>query len=76
MQEETINNPSKRIFGTYYRVKGNAASSVQFYITDSVKNFLRGSLYFYAVPNPDSIAPVLSFIDKDVSHLIDSFEWR
>jgi putative hemolysin len=76
MQEEDINIPSKKIYGTFYNVKGNAASSVQFYLTDSTSHFIRGALYFYAVPNPDSLAPVLKFVEADVRHLIDSFEWR
>lgn len=76
MQEEAISNSQKKLFGNYYSVKGNAASPVQFYLTDSTKSFLRGSLYFYAVPNPDSIAPILDFIEKDVKHLLESFEWK
>jgi gliding motility-associated lipoprotein GldD len=76
MQEESINDPAKKLFGNYYSVKGNAASCIQFYITDSMKNFIRGSLYFYAVPNPDSIAPVQDFIEKDIKHLVETFEWK
>lgn len=76
MNEEEIINPEKKIYGKYYSVKGSSASSVQFYITDSVKNFLRGSLYFYATPNPDSIAPVQRFIEKDIMHLLETFEWK
>ena len=76
MEEKAIENKSKRVYGIYYDVKGNSASSVQFYLTDSSTNFIRGALYFYAVPNPDSIAPVLSFIEEDVKHLIESFSWK
>jgi gliding motility-associated lipoprotein GldD len=76
MQEIPVNNPGKKVYGILYQVKGNAASSMQFYLTDSTRNFIRGSLYFYAVPNPDSIAPVQHFIEKDVERLIDSFEWK
>ena len=76
MHEEEINNAYKKVYGIFYDVKGNAASSVQFYVTDSTANFIRGALYFYAVPNPDSIAPVLKFVEADVKHLIDSFSWN
>lgn len=76
LEEELIENSSRKIYGVFYNVKGNAASAVQFYLTDSTKNFIRGALYFYAVPNPDSIAPVLQFVESDVKHLIESFEWK
>ncbi|MFN8165410.1 MAG: gliding motility lipoprotein GldD [Bacteroidia bacterium] len=75
MNEEEISNPEKHVYGSYTFVKGNSASAVQFYLTDSTKNFVRGSLYFYAVPNPDSIAPVLNFVEQDVKHLVETFEW-
>jgi len=76
MQEEEINVPSKKVYGFYTYVKGNAASAVQFYLTDSSKHFIRGALYFYAIPNPDSIAPVLSFVEEDVKHLVSTFSWK
>ncbi len=76
LQEQEILVPSKKVYGIYYNVKGNTASSVQFYLTDSTSNFVRGALYFYAVPNPDSIAPVLKFVEEDVKHLIESFSWE
>jgi putative hemolysin len=76
LQEIPIAYPDKKIYGVLYHVKGNAASSMQFYMTDSVKNFVRGSLYFYAVPNPDSIGPVQQFIEADVLRFIDTFRWK
>lgn len=76
IEEEAVADPERRIFGTIYRVKGNAASSVQFYLTDSTRHFLRGSLYFYAVPNPDSLAPVNDFLSSDIAHLVESFRWK
>src|SRR5581483_5513864 len=36
-----IRNPQRKIYGIYYTIEGNAASSLQFYITDSTKNYLR-----------------------------------
>ena len=76
LQEQVIENYSKKVYGIYYDVKGNAASSIQFYLTDSSANFIRGALYFYAVPNRDSLAPVLNFVEEDVKHLIESFSWK
>ncbi len=64
------------IFGLMYDIKGNTASSVQFYLTDTLHNFIRGSLYFNVTPNADSIAPVAEFINKDIDRFIDTFRWK
>ncbi len=66
----------QNVYGLVYRIQGNAASSVQFIATDSLKHFLRGSLYFNNHPNPDSLAPVIQYIDKDVVHLMESLKWK
>jgi putative hemolysin len=76
IEEQAINVPGNRVYGTRYDVKGNAASSIQFFITDSTNHFLRASLYFYASPNADSIAPVLNFISSDIDHLLATFRWK
>ena len=64
------------ISGIYFKVGGNAATARQFFLTDSVKHFLRGALYFNATPNADSIKPVQEFLQKDIDHLINTFYWR
>ena len=66
----------QNVYGLVYRIQGNAASSVQFIATDSLKHFLRGSLYFNNHPNSDSLAPVIKYIDKDVVHLMESLKWK
>ena len=68
--------PDRKVYGIYYTVDGNAASAVQFYLTDSTKNYIRGALYFYAEPRLDSIQPVLDFVKKDVEMLVKSFKWK
>jgi len=75
IEEETMADPASSKYGVLFHVKGSAASALQFYLTDSTTHFLRGSLYFYAPPNPDSLAPVLRFIEADVKHLLESFQW-
>ncbi len=66
----------QNVYGLVYRIQGNAASSVQFIATDSLKHFLRGSLYFNNHPNQDSLAPVIQYIDKDIVHLMESLKWK
>ena len=75
IEEEYINYPEKKIYGVIYHIEGNAASSFQFYLTDSTENFIRAALYFDAIPNKDSIAPVADFINVDIAHFIESFKW-
>jgi len=76
IDEQVFINPSKNVFGTIYNIKGNAASPMQFYLTDSLHNFLRGSLYIKEVPNIDSLQPVIDFLNKDVIRLIETTEWK
>lgn len=73
--EMLIKRDSVKVYGLVYDIEGNAASSLQFYLTDSTHHFLRGALYFIAPPNSDSIAPVVEFIRKDVFKLINTFRW-
>ena len=75
INEEYINYPAKKLYGIIYHIEGNAASSLQFYLTDSTKKFIRGSLYFNVIPNKDSIAPVADFINIDIAHFIETFKW-
>lgn len=76
IEELDIYDPSKKLYGTVYEIGGNTASNIQFYATDSAQHFLRGSLYFWASPNADSLAPVLSYIRADIKHLISTLEWK
>lgn len=74
-QDSIILRPEDGVYGTVIVLGGNAASLVQFYLTDSVKNFVRGSLYFYATPNKDSLQPVVNYIKQDVFHLVQTLKW-
>ncbi|HZK97856.1 MAG TPA: gliding motility lipoprotein GldD [Prolixibacteraceae bacterium] len=76
IEEQTFMNPSKKVFGTIYNIKGNAASPMQFYLTDSITHFLRGSLYIKEIPNIDSLQPVIEFLNQDVMRLIETTEWK
>jgi gliding motility-associated lipoprotein GldD len=76
IDEGIIRYPDRKVYGIYYTIDGNAASSVQFYLTDSVKNYLRGALYFNSEPRLDSIQPVLNFVKQDVDRMIKSFKWK
>ncbi len=64
------------VHGILYDVGGDAASAIQFFMTDSTNHFLRGALYFKTRPNYDSIRPVIDFIKVDIDKMIDTFEWK
>ncbi len=59
-----------------YKVEGDAASSTQFYVTDSTTHFLSGSVYFKTKPNYDSILPAIEYLNKDVQRLIETLRWK
>jgi gliding motility-associated lipoprotein GldD len=74
--EKLYTNPDTRVYGILYNLKGNTASSWQFFVTDSLKHFLRGALYFTVPPNKDSLAPVIDFFGKDLIKLMETVEWK
>jgi len=69
-------NDSAKVYGILYDLKGNVATAVQFYMTDSVRHFLRGSLYFQATPNADSLEPVVNYFREDIITLIETLKWK
>lgn len=69
-------NTQQNVYGMIYEVGGDAASQSQFYVTDSTKHFLSGSLYFYAKPNYDSIYPAAEYLKRDIKHLMESIKWQ
>lgn len=77
IRDSLIINPDRDVYGLMYFLEGEGvASSLQFYLTDSVRHFMRGSLYFNVNVNNDSLAPVIDFITDDVRHLIETMEWK
>lgn len=68
-------NDENNVYGSLYEITGNAASHLQFHATDSTNNFIKGSLYFYAKPNYDSILPAVAYIKEDILKLMESLEW-
>jgi gliding motility-associated lipoprotein GldD len=46
INERIFVNPQKKVYGTIYLIDGNAASPLQFYLTDSTRNFLPTSIPF------------------------------
>jgi len=76
IEESPFIHRDHRRFGMVYDLKGDVASAVQFFITDSTHHFLRGSLYFDCRPNRDSMNPVIDFLREDIIHMIETTEWK
>ena len=74
--DETIVETQNNVYGMIYDIGGNAASSVQFYATDSTKHFIRGALYFNSAPQPDSLAPVIRYLRQDIVRLLTTLRWK
>jgi len=64
------------MYGRIYEILGNTASQIQFYVTDSTKNFVKGALYFNTTPNYDSILPAIAYLKKDIVHLMETMSWK
>ena len=76
INEQVFTNETNKVYGILYDLKGNTASAVQFYVTDSTSHYLRGSLYFATEPDADSLAPVIEFFREDIIHLIETLKWK
>lgn len=77
VEYSVVSDPTARVYGKIYDIKGReVACPLQFWLTDSVRHYLRSSLYFNCVPENDSLRPVIEYIRQDAMTLINSFQWR
>jgi gliding motility-associated lipoprotein GldD len=75
IEEKIFVHPEEKVSGTIYYINGNAASPMQFYLTDSTRHFIRGALYIRATPNIDSLKPVIEYLKTDVIRMIETLRW-
>lgn len=76
IKTKSFSYPEKKVFGNLYRLGGESASNIQFYVTDSIKHFLSGNLYFKVQPRPDSLQPAVEYIEKDIIKMIETTTWE
>lgn len=76
IQESLYENSENRVYGLMYRLRGDAATATQFFLTDSTDHFLRGVVYFYASPNADSLRPANVFMADEVMRMIETTKWN
>ncbi len=76
INDEKILHPDKKVYGTFFELKGDVATPFQFYLTDSTDRFVSGVVYLNSKPNYDSLVPTLSYLKVDLMELVNSFEWK
>lgn len=76
IKEKLYSDPERNVHGILYQFQGNTATPCQFFITDSTRHFLRGSVYVLAKPNADSLAPVNAFLQAEVIRLMETARWK
>jgi len=74
--EQEYTDPEHHVWGMLYELEGNTATPSQFYVTDSVHHFMRAAVYINTIPNQDSLAPVIDFLQADVRTMIESLRWQ
>ena len=74
--EQPFVNPDKNVYGMFYMINGNAATQAEFYLTDSIRHFVTGALYFEAKPNFDSIYPAVVYLRNDIRKIMETFNWE
>ena len=75
MEESRIRNENG-VGGLQLKFTGPAASPLHFFLTDTTQHFFKASLYFEAKVKPDSLAPIIEFVEEDVNKMIQSFDWK
>jgi gliding motility-associated lipoprotein GldD len=75
IDEVIVTNPLGRT-AVVAELEGEVPSQMQFAITDSTENFLRGALYFNTKVHNDSLSPAIEYMKKDIMHLINTFDWK
>jgi gliding motility-associated lipoprotein GldD len=74
--EDSVMQTPLGVHGIFFNIGGNTATAKRFFVSDSVKNFLTGALYFDSAPNEDSLGIVNDFLVEDMWHLINTFRWK
>ncbi len=74
--EQPFVNPEDNVYGMFYMINGNAATQAEFYLTDSIHNFITGALYFEVKPNFDSIYPAAVYLRRDMRRIMETLRWN
>ncbi len=75
ISESVYINHQSKVYSLLYDYDGVTATSIQFYITDSINHFFRGALYFNTEVT-DSLLPINNFLKEDIKYIIETFRWE
>ena len=73
---ETIIENDHGLSGILFDISGPVASPTQFYLSDSTDHFIRASLYFNNKVEPDSMAPIYTFVREDIERMIATMKFN
>lgn len=74
-EEARIENKNG-VKGLMFNLEGPVASPINFYLSDGTDHFVRASLYFNSVVDPDSTKVVLDFVSEDIDRILNTFDWK
>ena len=69
-------NRNYSTYGKLYEFRGDVASPIQFFLTDSINNFIHGSLNMTVKSKYDSIYPSVQYIKNDILVFFESINLK
>tara|TARA_B100000073_G_C23700599_1_gene560172 strand:- start:718 stop:1308 length:591 start_codon:yes stop_codon:yes gene_type:complete len=63
-------------YGKLYEFRGDVASPIQFFLTDSINNFIHGSLNMTVKSKYDSIYPSVQYVKNDILVFFESINFK
>lgn len=75
IDEAIVKTPSGKAV-VFAELEGEVPSQFQFFTTDSIRNFLRGALYFNTQVQNDSLRPAIEYVKTDIVHMMNTLEWN
>lgn len=76
IDDQQIIRSKDKVYGTFFKLRGDVASPFQFYLTDSVSQFASGVIYLNTAPNYDSLKPSLDYLEVDLLKFVETFKWK
>lgn len=73
---EAVSFEGDGVSASLYRLYGKVATPIQFIAEDDSSFLLRGALYFNFEVEPDSVAPIVDYLEDDVCRLVETLKQR
>lgn len=73
---EAVSFEGEGVSASLYRLYGNVATPIQFIAENNSCFLLRGALYFDFEVDPDSVAPIVDYLEDDVRRLVETLKQR